>query len=195
MVRRKTFLCDSSIPSDLLECMNFKKQKPLNAFKINDAYIIGVYEGKISEYDIIIRYRQRSKSTGAWSSIRTPKHIHWTVDILLKMLSNPELTKEFLDFLVERWEKVEPLRSQKERLLRTSYEYIAKTYERELNRYFELGKYGEYSIRFLIFLAELLMTQEKTNREDAYMFGKLLDAIKRGEEIYKIISIATLKGG
>ncbi len=39
------------------------------------------------------------------------------------------------------------------------------------------------------------MTQEKTNREDAYMFRKLLDAIKRGEEIYKIISIATLKGG
>ena len=115
--------------------------------------------------------------------------------MLLKMLSSPELTREFLDFLAERWEKVEPLRSEEERQLRTSYEYIAKTYEKELDIYFELGKYGEYSIKFLIFLAELLMTQEKTNREDAYMFRKLLDAIKRGEEIYKIISIATLKGG
>ncbi len=195
MGRKNTSLCDSSNSLDLLECMKFKSERPLNAFKINDLYVIGVYEGKLSEYDIIIRYRQKNKNTGEWSKIRTPKHIHWTVDMLLKMLSSPELTREFLDFLAERWEKVEPLRSEEERKLRTSYEYIAKTYEKELDRYFELGKYGEYSIKFLIFLAELLMTQEKTNREDAYMFRKLLDAIKRGEEIYKIISIATLKGG
>jgi hypothetical protein len=43
-------------------------------------------------------------------------------------------------------------------------------------------------------LAELLMTQEKTNREDAYMFKELLKALESREDIYKIVSIATHRG-
>lgn len=57
-----------------------------------------------------------------------------------------------------------------------------------------MSDYGDYSVKFLIFLAELLMVQEKTNREDAYMFQRLLKAIEEGESIYQIISIATHTG-
>ena len=53
MGRKNTSLYDSSNSLDLLECMKFKSERPLNAFKINDLYVIGVYEGKLSEYDII----------------------------------------------------------------------------------------------------------------------------------------------
>lgn len=42
--------------------------------------------------------------------------------------------------------------------------------------------------------AILLMTQEKTNREDAYMFGKVLEALKKGKDIFGIVSSATYSG-
>jgi hypothetical protein len=45
--------------------------------------------------------------------------------------------------------------------------------------------------KFLILLAKLLMIQEKTNLETAYMFRKLLEALKAGDDIFKIVSIAT----
>lgn len=149
-------ICNFENPEDLKRCMKLKNSFPINVFKLNDKYIIGIYEGKISEYDILIRYRQKEK--GKWSRIRTPKHIHWVVDMLLKMQMNKEKAKEFIEFLLRRWEEIEPIKSEEERKLRTSYNYISSTYTEELNKYKELSKYGEYSIKFLIFLAELLMT-------------------------------------
>jgi len=38
------------------------------------------------------------------------------------------------------------------------------------------------------------MIQEKTNRADAYMFKNLLEALKKGEDIFSIVSIATHRG-
>lgn len=32
---------------------------------VNDIYVVGAYEGKISKYDILIKYRQ--KENGKWS--------------------------------------------------------------------------------------------------------------------------------
>ena len=48
---------------------------------------------------------------------------------------------------------------------------------------------------FLILLAKLLMLQEKTNRPDAYMFKRVLDGLKRGEDLFKVLSTATLAAG
>jgi hypothetical protein len=38
------------------------------------------------------------------------------------------------------------------------------------------------------------MAQEKTNMPDAYMFRKLLEALKRGDDIFSIVSLATHRG-
>ena len=40
----------------------------------------------------------------------------------------------------------------------------------------------------------LLMLQEKTNREDAYMFKNVLDKLKEHSEIFSIVSTATFNG-
>jgi hypothetical protein len=40
-------------------------------------------------------------------------------------------------------------------------------------------------------VAKILMVQEKTNMEEAYMFKNLLDALKEGNDIFRIVSIAT----
>ena len=131
-----------------------------------------MYQGEFSKYDILIKYRQKNKNK--WSRIRTPKHIHWAVDILIKMHSDKEKTEQFLDFLIEVWDRTQPIKSDEERKRILSIEHLLETNREEIKKYEELGKKGEYSIKFLILLAKLLMLQEKTNLETAYMFKNLL---------------------
>ena len=42
-------------------------------------YIIYVFQGSLSQFDIVIKYRKDG------TRIRTPKHIHWVVDVLMKI--------------------------------------------------------------------------------------------------------------
>jgi hypothetical protein len=171
---------------------NHKKVIPLRVFEINDSFIVGVYQGSLSEYDILIKYRQKLKSK--WYRIRTPKHIHWAVDILIKMHEDREQTQEFLDFLTGVWSRTKPIKSRDERENFLSIENLLHVNQEEIEKYERLGRKGEYNIKFLILLAKLLMVQEKTNLETAYMFKKLLDSLKVGEDIFNIVSVATHRG-
>lgn len=47
---------------------------PLFIEQVNNKFIIATYQGSLSQYDILIKYRQKEKDK--WSNIRTPKHIH-----------------------------------------------------------------------------------------------------------------------
>ena len=58
-----------------------------------ERYEIFVFQGNLSEFDIVIKYKKDG------SRIRTPKHIHWVVDVLMKMQGNEELTKRFLHMI------------------------------------------------------------------------------------------------
>jgi hypothetical protein len=180
----------------LFQFMSFKKKgeviNPLFVSKINEKFIIAVYQGSLSKYDILIKYRQKNEK--GWSNIRTPEHIHWAVDILIKMHSDKKKTEEFLDLLLKVWEDTIPIKSEEQRRKILDIKYLLEINQEEIDKYEELGKKGEYSIKFLILLAKLLMLQEKTNLETAYMFKKLLEALKSGEDIFKIVSIATHRG-
>ena len=182
--------CEGTSKEELFECMEYRNEKPLAVYKINDKYILAVYQGSLSKYDIVLRYRQKDEK-GNWSNIRTPKHIHWAVDMLIKLSKEEKLSKEFLECLIKRWEELKGFKSEEDRKKFLDEKFLLGEVEREAEQFIELSNYGEYSIKFLILLALLLMKQEKTNREDAYMFKKLLEALKEHKEIYKIVSIAT----
>lgn len=51
-----------------------KGQEPLAIVPVNGSYILGIYKGTLSDYDILLKYRQKEGDN--WSRIRTPKHIH-----------------------------------------------------------------------------------------------------------------------
>ncbi len=181
---------------DLIKIMTIKnlahqrlKRIPLKVFEINNSFIIGIYQGNISEFDIVIRYKQ--KLGNEWSRIRTPKHIHWAVDILIKMHEDREKTKEFLDLLINIWNNTLPIKNEKDKERFLNIENLLEFNKNEIEYYQELSKKGEYSIKFLIMLAKLLMIQEKTNLESAFMFKKLLEALKQGKDIFSIVSVAT----
>ncbi|MDD3663141.1 MAG: hypothetical protein PHT84_04720 [Candidatus Pacebacteria bacterium] len=182
--------------SNLLPTMEFKRKehliKPLAIFPVNTHYIIGIYQGSITKYDILIKYRQ--KNNDKWSRIRTPKHIHWAVDIMLKMHSSPRTTTEFLDFLLQIWGKTIAIKTDDERDNILKIDNLLELNKEDISIYNELGNHGEYSIKFLVLLARLLMIQEKTNLDSAYMFKELLEELKKNQDIFSIISKATHNG-
>ena len=168
---------------------NGQEYHPLKIFRINGEYIIAVYQGSLSEFDLLIKYRQKEKDK--WSRIRTPKHIHWAVDMLIKMSLEENKTKEFLEFLIDYWDNnVTPLTTEEDRESLLS-DALLNDVNNEAIQYPELAEKGEYSVKFLLLIAKLLMFQEKTNLSTAYMFKNLLEALREGQDIFKIVSIAT----
>ncbi len=174
--------------------MSFKKNGqtiiPLKTYPVNGKYILGVYQGSLSKFDMLLKYRQKNEKK--WSRIRTPKHIHWVVDILLKMQTNKKVSDKFLNFLLEKWKKTKGFKNSKERIsfLSNSKNLMIEISE-EAKEFNKMASQGEYSLKFLILVAELLMLQEKSNNSDAYMFKNLLESLKDGSDLFKIISIAT----
>ncbi|WP_294429309.1 hypothetical protein [uncultured Treponema sp.] len=161
----------------------------LTQFPVNDHFQIGIYQGTLSQFDMLVRYKQLIN--GEWTRARTPKHIHWAVDILIKQHENPEATNRFLDFLLHYWNSVTPLLSENERSELLEANKLLDEVNNKAVLYQDLAGYGEYSIKFLILLAKLLMIQEKTNYHEAYMFKNLLEQLKAHKDLYKIISTAT----
>jgi len=169
------------------------EKEPLLIIPVNGEYLLAVYKGSLSEYDLLLKYRQMQPD-GTWTRIRTPKHIHWAVDILIKMHEDENATRRFVDFLLNYWQnEVIPIRSESERNRLLDSNVLLDEVEIEAGKYLELSDKGEYSVKFLLLIAKLLMIQEKTNREDAYMFGKLLKSLKESKDIFKIVSTATFR--
>lgn len=164
-------------------------QEPLCVIPINGTYILGIYKGALSAFDILLRYRQ--KEGERWSRIRTPKHIHWAVDMLIKHYSEPHETDLLLDSLLNQWEQTVPLESKEAQEYLLSSERLLDDVNDEAMKYDNLAGKGEYSVKFLILIAKLLMVQEKTNRHDAYMFKNLLEKLKEHRNIFEIVSTAT----
>ena len=182
--------------NDLFDYMTHKVRgedrylRPLFAERVNGKYIIAAYQGSLSKYDILIKYRQLEN--GKWSNIRTPKHIHWSVDVLIKMKQEPEKTRKFLDLLINLWNDTKPIKSEEERLTILNIDTLLTSQKAKYSDLNILNDKGEYSLNFLMLLARLLMLQEKTNYEHAFMFKNLLEQLKNCDtSIYQMVSTAT----
>lgn len=172
---------------------NKRNGVPLTAFQVNESFKIGIYAGEKSPLDIVVKYRQK-RPDGRWTNIRTPKHIHWVIDVLIKMDSERELTREFLDFLIEVWGRTEKFRSKSDRDAALNLEALSAECKREFVRFEKLGRHGEYSVKFLVLVALLLMRQERTNYENTQLFSTLFRKLRDGEDIFGIVSAATFRG-
>ncbi len=161
------------------------RPEPLTKFTLENGVTVSVYPGRLSDLDIVVKYKLGAKGARE----RTPKHIHWAVDVLLKKQGNLQVTRKLLDYLLAAWGETKPIRDRTERE-RLSLHY-AQSYPAE---FATLDQHGYFSVQFLVILAELLMRQEKTNRPDAYMFGRVLESLRDPDEkdLFKVISTAAL---
>ena len=164
--------------------------KPIADFPVNGSFYVAIYQGNLSPYDVLIKYRQFED--GKWSRIRTPKHIHWAVDLLIKQHLENNATERLIDSLIELWDNtIQPIKSDEDRKRILDPKTLLAEVNAESSNYQELAGKGEYSVKFLLLLARLLMVQEKTNNEQAYMFRRLLEQLREHQDIFRIVSTAT----
>jgi len=155
-----------------------------------DGVTIGVFAGNrghIADHDIIIKYQEDGKR------VRTPKHIHWVIDVLIKKEHNKELTLEFLKYIRGMYDRVDGFCSKEDR---AKCELKETTHEK-LKEFEKLNKYGEYSVEFIGHLMELMIKMEKNMppEKPARVFKELMDSMIQEKEIFVIVSKATQIGG
>lgn len=139
----------------------------------------------MSQFDIVIKYKKDC------TRILTPKHIHWVVDILIKIQGNEILAKNYLQAIQDCWNSCVPLTNNDCDTLKV----LIGSGENDIDieQYFPLNDFGEYEIEFLYVLMELLAVQKK--RANAYMFGKIIEELlETNRDIFKIISTAGFDG-
>lgn len=172
---------------------NGQTYEPLLVLPIERKYVILVYQGTISTHDLLVKYKQL-KNDGRWTSLRTPQHIHWAVDMLTKRDEDKKTTEALLDAFIGMWTTTAPLRSEADRVAFLNESTFVAKGDEFSKCYASLSGKGEYSVKFLTILGMLLMTQEKTNLETAFMFGKVLDALRQGKDTFSVISAARYNG-
>jgi len=171
-----------------------EKEKPPRKYAIKEIPLeegitIGVFEGDRGynkDHDIIIKYK------GNGRRIRTPKHIHWVIDVLIKKEHMKGLTLEFLRYLRGMYDHVEGFYSKEDR----DKCVLTETTKEKLKPFEELNQYGEYSVEFIGNLIELMIKMEKNTppEKPARVFKELMDAMIEGDEIFVIVSKATQIG-
>ncbi|MBI4116151.1 hypothetical protein HY449_00220 [Candidatus Pacearchaeota archaeon] len=130
------------------------RKQSIKEIKLADRTIIGVFEGNrgyIPEHDILIKYQENGKK------VRTPKHIHWVIDLLIKKEHNKRLTLEFMKYLRNMYDRVEGFKSKQDR---TNF-ILKETSKEKLKPFEELNKWGEYKVEFIGHLIELMIKMEK----------------------------------
>ena len=164
------------------------RQLSIREFEVDDGgTIIAIFQGNRGmnpELDIIVKYIQREKR------LRTPQHIHWAIDLLIKKEHKATLTKSFVEYLTELYDRVGPFCSEGDRLKRV---LISDTEQLTQETFQPLNKFGEYSIEFTCYILELIAIQEKTSNPSAFMFRNALSSILEDKEIFQIVSAATYR--
>lgn len=173
--------------------MKFKRHNiehiAIKEIKLKDGTVIGIFEGSRGanpDHDILIRYQELGKR------LRTPKHIHWVIDLLIKKEHNHKLTLEFMKYLRSMYDRVESFKSKEDR----QKCLITETTVDKLRQFEELNNYGEYKVDFIGHLIELMIKMEKNTPPDkpARVFRELIDAMIQEKEIFVIVSKATQNG-
>ena len=164
---------------------------PIAELELDDETIIYVLPGARGQRpncDILIKYKKKDKN------IRTPKHVHWAVDLLIKKQFDEQLTNSFIEEIKKEWNNCSPLESNDFYTIKTISNESEKTIK--ASKYSKLNNYGEYDIEFLIVLLTLMMYMEKTNSDKAHMFIDVLNSLSNNElDIFSIISASTFNGG
>ena len=168
--------------------INGQSEKSIIDF-VFDGYLLTVFQGTLSAYDIIVKYKKLEKGC----HLRQPKHSQWAVDILMKIQGDKKRAQQMLTIASEMWKNSIPLKDNQYETLKALIEN--DDYKVQIECFSQLDKYGEYNVEFLYTLMRLLAAQEKTNYPDAYMFGIVIDQLLKDEiDIYKVLSYASFNG-
>ena len=119
---------------EILEGKKYRKrrtEKSIMDIKVNDSYTIYVFKG-VKEYlspnDFLVQY---SKNGGR---ARTPKHIHWVIDMLLKEQKNHNDVIAFIKCMQKIWDEIVGLKSNDYITLRDTLLKYKNKVDKEISR-------------------------------------------------------------
>ena len=143
------------------------RHNPLKYYVTGDGTAIGIYQGFRGEnpdLDFIVKYKSKGQR------LRTPSHTHWIVDLLVKCEYSKKIVGEYVQTMLDYYERTEPFNTVEER---NNYElsfYSTFNYD-------SLNQHGYYSIETLTAFIELFTKCEKQTT-GAFMFKTLLQLVK-----------------
>jgi DNA adenine methylase len=163
----------------------------LREFELADGTKVGVFPGSRgynADLDIIIKYLDPRKS----NRLRTPQHIHWVIDLIIKREHDSRLTLDFLKYLRSFYDNSNAFESIEDRQICAVPFYESGKH----TDYSSLDRYGEYSVEFIALIIELMVRMEKNTPAErpAHVFVDLVDAMIREQSIFELVSRATYKG-
>ena len=95
--------------------------------KIDKTYTIYVFRGSLSQNDIVIKYSKDGKR------MRTPKHIHWVIDMLLKEQKNHKDVISFIKCMQKTWDEIIGLESNKYITLKETLLHYKNKVDKEIS--------------------------------------------------------------
>ena len=165
---------------------NLPRLYSIREFDVDDGdTIVAVFQGNRGQrpaLDIIVKYKQPGKV------LRTPKHIHWVIDLLIKKEHAGTLANNFVEYLIKLYDHVDSFCSEDDRLNRV---LVSDSNKDDTKAFQALNSFGEYSIEFTCYILELIAIQEKTSSPSAFMFRNVLSSILNGAEIFRVVGAAT----
>ena len=155
---------------------------PIKHWKTDNVREVAIYQGNRGErpdLDFIVKYKEEGKR------LRTPSHTHWIVDLLVKAEVNKGVLLNYLNEMIQVYDKTTPFNSVEER---ESYQLIYPTLM--VSKHSVLQGHGYYSIETLTAFIELFSKCEKQST-GAFMFRGLLILVKEycegKKDFYQIV--------
>lgn len=145
-----------------------KNAKSFRHFVMKDGLILGMFQGNRGDrpkIDFIIKFLEPRKK----AKLRTPQHMHWVVDLLLKKETHKNDVRKIIKYFYNFYQKAPVFKSVKQR---NNYQLRAPSVIRK--KYNNLKHSGTYSIEYVAYLIELFTLCEKVSPRKNKMFEELL---------------------
>jgi hypothetical protein len=168
-----------------------KLHESFQVFHLSDGTLIGLFQGERGDrpdLDFVVKFL----SPGPRKRLRTPKNLHWVVDILMIGQSDRRGGLALTEALLECYEGAKAFTNVKQR------NKFQPEMSREIGRKFSrLDDEGAVSVEFVALIVELFSICEKASPRNKEMFYDLLLTLRgyfKGQKDYYQVLNATSAG-
>ena len=162
-----------------------RKKLSLKYFIMGDGLVLGMFEGNRGEkpsWDFTLKFLE----PGAKRQLRTPQHLHWVVDLLLKMKTYKKEVCQIISFYHNYYYNVKPYLSKSDKTKYNPFTPIKMT-----KKYSKINHKGIYTIEYISYLIELFAIREKTsprkNNIVENLLNCLLDYCEGKQDFYNLL--------
>lgn len=163
-----------------------KVHESINVFPMPDGTLIGIFQGEKGDnpkLDFVVKFLVPGKKT----QLRTPKNVHWVVDILMIGRKSPKGAAALVDDLLACYADAEAFADEDERAA------FSPQKAREIAAKFNyLNRDASIPVDFVTHVVELFSICEKASPRDNKMFEKLLSTLKEHyagtKDYYQVLS-------